>query len=348
MPTFVKRGDRWRVQVRRKGVSKSGTFRTKAEAREWATGIERQIDTGKHRKQSTATLEAAFKRYASEVSPTKRGKRWEQVRLKRLQADSLADIRLAALTPDHLAKWRDARLQDVSPGTVNRELTLIRSVLKTARVIWGWMDSDPMKNVSRLPTPPPRDRRISDDEIQRICWALGFSGSVDNRSHETAVAFRLAIETGMRLGEICSIQPDDVKGRFVRLNRTKNADRRDVPLSLEAVRLLQLVENRFTVNSQVASQLFYRATKRAKITGLTFHDSRHEACTRLARKLDILDLARMLGHRDLRSLRVYFNATAEEIAMRLDAADAPTSEPHHQTSEDSRTGESASGNRPGK
>ncbi len=54
------------------------------------------------------------------------------------------------------------------------------------------------------------------------------------------------------------------------------------------------------------------------ITGLTFHDTRHEALTRLARKLDVLDLARMVGHRDPRSLMVYYNAPAEEIARRLD------------------------------
>ncbi|MEN8330573.1 site-specific integrase, partial [Acinetobacter baumannii] len=41
-------------------------------------------------------------------------------------------------------------------------------------------------------------------------------------------------------------------------------------------------------------------------------------CTRLARKLEVLDLARMIGHKDLRSLMVYYNATASEIATRLD------------------------------
>ncbi|EMN1578428.1 site-specific integrase, partial [Pseudomonas aeruginosa] len=43
-----------------------------------------------------------------------------------------------------------------------------------------------------------------------------------------------------------------------------------------------------------------------------------EATTRLARKLDVLDLARMTGHRDPRSLMVYYNATASEVASRLD------------------------------
>ena len=47
-------------------------------------------------------------------------------------------------------------------------------------------------------------------------------------------------------------------------------------------------------------------------------DTRHEAITRLAKKLDVLDLARMAGHKDLRQLMTYYNATAEELAAKLD------------------------------
>lgn len=53
------------------------------------------------------------------------------------------------------------------------------------------------------------------------------------------------------------------------------------------------------------------------ITDLTFHDSRHEACTCLERKLGVLDLAKMIGHRDTRSLMIYYNPTATEIEDRL-------------------------------
>ena len=49
-----------------------------------------------------------------------------------------------------------------------------------------------------------------------------------------------------------------------------------------------------------------------------FHDSRHEAITRLAKKLNVLDLARMTGIRDLKILNVYYNETAESMAARLD------------------------------
>ena len=277
MATYSKRKNKWRCQIRRKGVSTSATFYTKTEAREWAAMIEREIDTGKLGKRSTATLEEAFARYSREVSPQKRGRRWEQIRLRRFSTYPLADVRFKDLTPNHLMKWRDRRIQDVSAGTVNREWTLIRSVLNIARRVWGWTDDDPMKDIKRLPTPPHRDRRISDDEIQRVCWALGFTGTVHNKSHEVAVAFLLAIETGMRLGEMCGMQAKNIHACHVRLTGTKNRDRRDVPLSKEAVRLIGLLPaGVFTVNTGVASSLFMRARDRAEIEDLTFHDSRHE------------------------------------------------------------------------
>ncbi len=61
-----------------------------------------------------------------------------------------------------------------------------------------------------------------------------------------------------------------------------------------------------------------RVRDRAKVEGLTFHDSRLTAITRLSKRLDVLALARMVGHSDLRMLQVYYNETAEELAKRLD------------------------------
>ena len=43
----------------------------------------------------------------------------------------------------------------------------------------------------------------------------------------------------------------------------------------------------------------------------------HYAITRLAQKLNVLQLARMVGHRDIRSLQTYYNETAESMARLL-------------------------------
>ena len=58
----------------------------------------------------------------------------------------------------------------------------------------------------------------------------------------------------------------------------------------------------FGISTSSLDALFRKARERSCIEGLTFHDSWHAAITRLAKKLNVLDLARMVGHRDLRML----------------------------------------------
>lgn len=76
----------------------------------------------------------------------------------------------------------------------------------------------------------------------------------------------------------------------------------------------------FGLESRQKDANFRKAVKRSGLVDLHFHDSRHEATTRLARKLDVLDFALMGGWKDVNLLRkVYYNATGEEIAARLNA-----------------------------
>ena len=137
-------------------------------------------------------------------------------------------------------------------------------------------------------------------------------------------AFLFAIETAMRAGEIIKLTWDkvDLEKRVARLTETKNGTSRNVPLSTEAVRIIKQLpsdaDTCFDLTSPILDALFRKAKARAMIENMHFHDTRHEAITRLAKKLDVLDLARMVGHRDLRMLMVYYNATAEELAKRLD------------------------------
>ena len=138
----------------------------------------------------------------------------------------------------------------------------------------------------------------------------------------SAVFFTLA----MRAGEICSLQVKNVNfsQRTAFLPDTKNGRSRAVPLSLEAIRLLKRVDpwgndgTVFNMASGTLSTLYKRAVNRTEIEDLTFHDTRHEAITRLADKLDVLDLARMVGHRDIKQLMTYYNKSAEELAALLD------------------------------
>lgn len=336
MATFRRVGDKWRAEVRIKGKAKSKRFpasgRSKTpprEAQEWAAQVEAQM-RGSPDVDAGRTLGMAFRRYAEEVSPTKKGERWEITRLNKLGRDPLANIPLSVLSLDDLNEWRNRELARVKGSTVSREMTLIMSVVrKCIEPEWRWLDRYPFDGANRPKEPPPRKRRVSDGEVMAICEAVGMTPEHPRTQQivqRVVIAFMIAIETGMRLGELCSLAPGDVSlhGRSAHLADSKNDDARDVPLSSRACELFGLLLANPVSKTKVigtssgsASTAFRKARDAAGIDGLHFHDSRHEACTRLARKIDVLDLARMIGHRDINSLLIYYNPTAKELAERI-------------------------------
>ncbi len=185
------------------------------------------------------------------------------------------------------------------------------------------MERNPVHDLDRPKQPRPRDRLISQDEIDRIVMALGFQEGAPVRKKIELVGlfFLLAIETGMRLGGLCKMEHASVhlSQRYVQLDRTKNGDQRQVPLSSKAVELcVQFLKTDVRVTSPSASALFRKSVKNAGIKNLRFHDTRHEAITRLSKKLDVLALARTVGHRDIKSLMIYYNESATTLAKMLD------------------------------
>lgn len=320
MASIRKRGRRWHVEVCVNGQRGAGSFATRAEAAAWALAREAEL-SGK--RLPVRTLGDALARYATEVSPTKRGERWECLRLAKWQREMLASRRLTAISTADLAGWRDARLASVSGATVAREYNLLRSVLEVARREWGWLSDNPINDVRRPTSPPARRRRVTEDESDRVVLALGYAGGEpENISQRVALAWLFALETAMRSGEILGLRWADIAGRVAVLPRTKNGDRREVPLSSEARRLLSLLPRdvKRPVFDLVAGQrdaLFRKARDRAEVLDLHFHDSRAEAVWRLSRKLDVMQLARVIGHRDIRSLMLYYNESADSLAERL-------------------------------
>lgn len=81
--------------------------------------------------------------------------------------------------------------------------------------------------------------------------------------------------------------------------------------------VLNDVGGSFGLTASQKDSLFRKIRERAAIDGLNFHDARHTAITRLAKKLNPLELARMVGHKDLKMLLVYYNESADEIAKKL-------------------------------
>ena len=328
MATFRQRGDAWRAELSVNGTRESATFDTKTQARAWASKRETELRELSRGKLPDYTLNCAIERYIAEVCPKHKGCDAEIKRFKAFQKNfpKLCKKHIAKLTTDDFVVWRDTRLKTVKPASVRREGNILSALFTVARTEWKWVYDSPMSDLKMPPPPAHRDRRIAEDEIDRLCLAADFNNQApENFTQQIIIAFLLALETAMRAGEIRGLTWDRVylKDRYVTLDETKNGTKRHVPLSKRAVELLKLMKgidshNVFTVKDASFDTLWRKLRDKCEIEDLHFHDSRHEACTRLARKLEVLDLARMIGHKDLRSLMVYYNATASEIANRLD------------------------------
>lgn len=333
MASISKRGDAWRAMIRRRGQSLTRTFDTEAQAEAWAGAEEARIVAGATvahivKTPSSLTVAAMFDRYAREVSPDKGGWRWEVIRLAKLAHDfpgAAVELDGAAV-----AEWRDARLKVVCASTVNRELNLISAVFTRAIKEWRLaMPVNPVHVIQRPKMPQHRTRRVSDRERAAIIADLGWNEVDEPRKlvEWVAWAFCLSLETMMRQGEVLGLtwQHVHTDRKFLHLPKTKNGKTRNVPLSSKAVALLNMLTRKVDdarvvpVQQATFGVYFRRATKRAGITGLHFHDTRREALTRMARKItNIADLARASGHSGTRSLLVYYAPDAEDLANLLD------------------------------
>lgn len=319
MANIKKRGNSWRVRLLVNGIPDSGTFPTKQQAAAWATQREAEL-TGA--RLPDKTVKDALRRFSSEVSQDRKGAKWEMTRLLAMERDPLAAVRLPALRPTHVADWKTRRLQEVSGASVRREMNVLLSVLELARREWGWLHTNPARDVKKPPHAPSRKRRVTEDEIDRVTLALGLTDlEAATASQRTGLAFLFALETAMRAGEILGLTWPDVGAKSVRLPDTKNGDQRVVPLSARARQIIAALPRTdspvFNLKAGTRDTLWRQARDAAELGDLHFHDSRAEAIWRLSKKLDVMELARMIGHRDLRSLMIYYNTDPDELADRL-------------------------------
>lgn len=316
MASFRKVKSGWRAEVYVNGKRASRVLDTKAQARTWANEKERELKTLNDK--NTTPCNELFDYYIKNFSSKKRGKNWETHRIESFR--SQFHMSVGEVTRETISQWRDKRLLSVSGATVKREMTLLAHCFEIARKDLDWIKENPCRDVTKPRNSPPRDRLISDNEIELIRIHLNWPRDqiAIQKQQKVAVGFCFAIETAMRMGEICNLKPNDINGSVANLTMTKNGTSRQVPLSNRARELLTFVPGLWDMTAQQFDALFRRGRDRSGIKDLVFHDTRHEAITRLAKKLNVLDLARMVGHKDVKMLMVYYNETAESLADKLD------------------------------
>jgi integrase len=331
MASITKRGKYWRVQIKKKGyTTQYASFDTKAEAEVWAgkTTAEMQNRPAEHfdniRLSESTTLRGAMDRYVAEIMPSKKEstRKRETAIAAWWQNSTYASTTLTRIDgPLASAAIKTLKSEGKSANTIRLHMALLSHLFTIARKEWGMTSlSNPVQLVRMPKLPEGRSRRLEEDqdEEERLI------ASCRKTSEELADIVIVAIETGMRQNEILKMQWSMINWLKHTITLpseiTKTDKGRVVPLSVRAEEALQRQQQRPSAakaTQKVAGQVwtytadgmrasYNKARKRAGILGLTFHDLRHEALSKLAEAgLPITQLQAISGHKTAQMLARY-------------------------------------------
>ena len=335
MATFRKRpGPRgavvWQAQIIRRGHKRQyKTFDTKTQAEAWARQVEGEMDRGVFTSRAEAeatTLTEALDRYVREVTPRKKATTADReiYTIRWWQASALGPRSLASIRgKDIMAALAAKEAEGAAAHTIHLHIALISHLFTTARRAWGMEGlSNPTEFVHKPRLPQGRNRRLVGDEHARLMAAAQVYGG------EIGPLITWAIETAMRRGEIAGMRWEHVdrEARVLLIPETKTGTPREVPLSRAASAILDEKSTQcstpgliWSLRADSISQAFKRVCKAAGVEGLTFHDLRHEAASRLSeKKFSPLEVAEITGHKSMQMVKRYSHFRAKDFVGRLD------------------------------
>src|SRR5712691_6762341 len=231
----------YRVRVRRKGTPpQTATFSKLAAAKRWAQMTEGQVIEGRpfpSTKPTPHTASETIERYLREILPHKsantRSNQRYQLQWWAKQLDSYA---LTALTPDLLAQWRDTLAETRGPSTVRAYLSVFSHVLTVTVKEWCWLHYNLINHIRMPHIHRGRVRYLPEEERQRLLNACKSS-----RHPWLYTVVVLALSTGARKMELLNLRWCDVEmqRQVITIDKTKNGERRVLPLTGHAWDLLQ-------------------------------------------------------------------------------------------------------------
>jgi len=336
MATIVQRTNQhgqtcYRAQVRRKGAPPlSATFTKLSDARKWVQVTEAAIIEGRHFKTAEAkrhTLADLIDRYIADTLPHKGT---SSIRKQTQQLGwwkaHLGHCRVADITPPLIAEHRDMLRRGTTPRhttrgntTVNLYLAALSHVFTIAIREWQWCNDNPVHKITKPRLPRGRIRFLSDEERHRL---LAVCQKSQNPYLHTIVV--LALATGARRGELLSLcwADVDLKRATLTFQHTKNGERRTVPLTGQALTLMQqhakvrrlatllVFPNPTGTRPANIRAAWQGAVRRAGIENFRFHDLRHSAASYLAMSgASLHEIAEVLGHKTLAMVKRYAHLT---------------------------------------
>lgn len=319
-----KKATTYRAEVRLKGFPpQSATFRRLTDAKRWIQDTESAIRENRYFKTAKArknTFGQLIDRYIQEELP-KKAKNINQKPQLLWWKSELGEYTLADITPDKIAECRDKLINGktdtgfvFAPATVVRYMAALSHAFTVSIREWQWLDDSPMQKVRKPGLPRGRVRFLDDDERKRLLEACKAS----NNEYLYLVVV-LALSTGMRKAEILNLkwQDVDLKAKKLTVHKTKNKERKVVPLSSLALELMNRHVRRIDTDHLFPSRIdqhkpidlrtpWETALKHAEITDFRFHDLRHSAASYLAMNgASLAEIAEVLGHKTLQMVSRY-------------------------------------------
>jgi integrase len=358
MATITKRNGRWRAQVRRIGHRPlSQSFASKAEAAVWGRDTEAKMDKGQSvdpgRRITFAGVLRAYREHVTHSKGMSRSKAQALDKIEKL----LGPRRLAEIKTPVLVAFCDTREREgAGPATILQDFTYIGTVLRHGGALIGAEHATAnalaavdaarrtLRHSGRVANPDERDRRPTDAELQQL---IDYWAARPRQSIPMIDLTLFAVSTAMRLGEIVSLQWEDLDEAHrtiiirARKHPTKKAtNHQKVPLPFgtcvvggKVIDPLDIMLRQpsawrrtgriFPHSAQSASRAFQRATDELGIKDLHFHDLRHDGASRLFEAAWTIErVALVTGHRDWNMLRRYTQLRPEDFHRKPDKSGA--------------------------
>jgi integrase len=338
MPTVRERNGRHQAQVRikRNGAivhEETATFDTHKQAYLWGCAVEEQFKAGKHSTSpSRMTVGDVVKAHRSALEVAGRDIRGLSNSMNQLIDAKLGAIPIMEVESGDVVKFGKQFGISRSPATVLHALMTLRTCYQTARSeldikVDVSVVADAIKHLTRLGIAGKsveRDRRVTDDEIDRICT---HHESLLNTTIPLRIALNLAVTLPRRSGELFGkMRWEHYDGQTIKLLDTKDPTKlrnEVVPVPPKAKVWIDMLPKakagvmcpwkQASVSSAVND-----ACKVLGIEDLHLHDLRHEGVSRLFEAgLDIPRVSMISGHLSWQTLRRYTHLKASDVVDSL-------------------------------
>lgn len=324
------------AEVRLKGhPPQSATFGRLTDAKKWIQSTEAAIREGRHFKTTEAkrhTFSDLVARYIRDVLPSKPASYDKQKAQLEWWNERLGHYVLADITPALIVKYRDELANGItcrgtqrSPATVVRYMAALSHVFSQAAGEWELLTDNPVKRVKKPKEPSGRVRFLDDNEREKLLAACK-----ESRTDILYMCVILALSTGMRYSELMNLKWSDVdlKAGSIILHKTKNGERRRVPIAGVALELLKqhakvraidtplLFPGKFKRQQPLdIVEGFENAVKKAGIEDFHWHDLRHCTASYLAMNgASLAEIAEILGHKTLQMVKRYSHFSGNHVS----------------------------------